>query len=119
MLAVSGCSRLGLFNAVIPKDAGSKLVGSDIAYGADPRQKLDIYAPSAGSSKGVIVFFYGGSWNSGRRQEYEFAGRAFASRGYETVIFDYQLVPKIRYPVFVQDRAKPDAWAIRRAPITR
>jgi acetyl esterase/lipase len=110
-IALSGCSRLGMFNLVVPKDAGSQIVATGVAYGEDPRQKLDIYAPASAVGKApVIVFVYGGSWNSGSRQDYAFVGRTFASRGFLTVVFDYRLVPKIRYPEFVRDGAKALAW---------
>lgn len=114
LVLVSACSRLGAFNAVIPKDGGVTTAARDVAYGTDQRQKLDIFVPAdATASKGVIVFFYGGSWNSGARQEYGFAARAFASRGFTTVVFDYRLVPQYRYPVFVEDGAKAVAWTYR------
>lgn len=111
LFGLGACSRLGAFNFVIPKDGGATLVGHGVAYGPDPRQTLDVYAPSGTAPpRGVIVFNYGGSWNSGARQEYGFVGKAFASRGYVTVVFDYRLVPDFRYPVFVQDTAKAVAW---------
>jgi acetyl esterase/lipase len=114
MVSLTGCSQLGLFNALAPHDAGTRLVARDVAYGTDPRQRLDIYAPVDGQGRSaVVVFVYGGSWNSGRRQEYAFAARALASRGYVTVLFDYRLVPEHRYPVFVEDTAKAVAWTHR------
>lgn len=116
VMAASGCTQLGAFNAVIPHDAARR-VASDVAYGSHPRQRLDVYAPGPGDEKrGVIVFIYGGSWNSGRRQDYAFAAKAFASRGFVTVVPDYRLVPEFRYPVFVEDAAKAVAWAHENAP---
>lgn len=108
----AGCSRLGAFDAVIPKDSGSHLAASDIAYGDQPRQKLDVYMPDS-AARGTVVFVYGGSWNSGDKSDYGFVGKALASRGYATVILDYRLVPDVRYPVFVQDTAAAIAWASR------
>jgi acetyl esterase/lipase len=55
---------LAIFNALVPKDPGSRLAASDIAYGPDPRQRLDIYAPEGQGPFPVIVFVYGGSWDS-------------------------------------------------------
>jgi acetyl esterase/lipase len=113
-LAVAGCTQLGAFNAVIPHDRGVRLVASDIAYGAESRQRLDIYRPPAiEASAGVIVFVYGGSWSSGRKQDYAFVAKALAAGGFVTVLFDYRLVPDIRYPVFVEDAAKAVAWTYR------
>ncbi len=37
-----------------------------LAYGAEPRQKLDIYVPSGLKAPApVVLFFYGGGWQSG------------------------------------------------------
>ena len=118
MLGLSGCSSLGVLNAVLPKDSGSTLAASDVAYGEDSRQKLDVYAPTDGpatAKRDVVVFVYGGSWDNGSRSNYSFAGRAFAARGYLTVIGDYRLVPDHPYPDFVQDTASVVAWAHRNA----
>ncbi len=115
-LSLAGCSPLGAFNAVIPKDRGVTVVARGVSYGPEPRQKLDIYAPPEGAgNNGVVVFVYGGSWNSGSKSDYAFAGRAFAAQGFVTMVFDYRLVPAIRYPVFVEDSAKAVAWAYRNA----
>lgn len=115
-LSLTGCSPLGAFNAVIPKDGGVELAARSVAYGGDPRQKLDVYVPAGNAPRrGVLVFIYGGSWNSGSKSDYGFVGRAFASQSYVTVIPDYRLVPKHVYPDFVEDGAKATAWAFRNA----
>jgi acetyl esterase/lipase len=114
LLVVSACSPLGVYNSLVPKDDGVTVAASGVGYGPDPRQRLDVYGPD-GASRGVVVFIYGGSWNSGARGDYSFVGKAFAAQGYTTVIPDYRLVPQVRYPDFVQDTAKAIAWAYRNA----
>ena len=111
LLGLTGCSALGVLNAILPKDGGSRRAAENVAYGADPRQRLDVYVPNTGANHGVVVFVYGGSWNNGSRSDYGFVGRAFASRGFVTVIGDYRLVPEHPYPDFVRDCAKIVAWA--------
>ena len=108
---------LGSFNALMPKDWASKRVAEGVAYGAGERLKLDVYAPRAASARPrpVIVFFYGGSWNSGRRQGYAFAARALAARGFVVIVPDYRLVPEARYPDFLQDCAAAVRWARRQS----
>jgi acetyl esterase/lipase len=59
------------------------------------------------------VFFYGGSWNRGRRADYRFVGRALASRGIVVVIPDYRVYPQVRYPDFLRDGARAVAWTRR------
>mgnify|MGYP006191682469 CR=1 FL=1 len=58
----------------------------------------------------MVVFFYGGSWNSGSKDDYGFVGEALASRGIVVVIADYRLDPQVRYPAFLQDGAQAVAW---------
>lgn len=112
-LALAGCSRLGVLNGVndlTPGDGDVGRRGEGIAYGPDPRQRLDVYAPRNAAGAPVLLFFYGGSWSSGRRQDYAFAARAYAARGFVTVIPDYRLVPQVQYPAFVEDGAAALAW---------
>jgi acetyl esterase/lipase len=112
-LLLAGCSPLTAFNGVVPKDRGGVLLARGEAYGAHPRQLLDIYAPrklAAGARVPVIVWFYGGSWSSGDRQGYAFAGRALASRGFVVAVPDYRLVPEVRYPAFLEDSAAAVKW---------
>jgi acetyl esterase/lipase len=114
-LLPAACSTLSAFDTLVPKDGGTKLAAREIAYGPEPRQKLDVYVPVGSDPLGVLVFVYGGSWSNGSKADYGFAGRAFAARGYVTVIFDYRLVPDVRYPAFVEDTAKAVAWTRRNA----
>jgi acetyl esterase/lipase len=112
-LLLAACSPLAVVNAVSPV-AGTQATAS-IAYGADARNRLDIYRPpadkvKAGVAAPVIVFFYGGNWVSGQRADYAFVGRALAARGYVVVIPDYRLYPQVRYPDFLDDGARAVAW---------
>ncbi|MBC2380521.1 alpha/beta hydrolase [Pseudomonas sp. WS 5106] len=106
---LAACSPIKVLNALTPSSTFTKT--SAIAYGDDPRQKLDIYRPvPAISNAPVVVFFYGGSWNSGSKDDYGFVGEALASRGIVVVIADYRLYPQVRYPAFLQDGAQAVAW---------
>jgi len=109
VLAVAGCSPAGALNALAEPDASRLVTG--IAYGRDPRQQLDVYVPAKQSGPyPVVLFFFGGSWNSGARADYRFVGEALASRGVLTVVADYRLFPQVRYPAFLEDCAQAAAW---------
>lgn len=84
----------------------------DVSYGPLPLQKLDIYVPADFRRKNldVIVFFYGGRWTSGAKENYRFVGAAFTDKGFIVVIPNYQKYPQVRFPVFVEDGAKALAW---------
>lgn len=111
----AACTPLSLFATLSPKDPASHVARGQ-AYGAAPRQRLDVYAPRRGPTPApVAVFFYGGSWDSGRRQDYNWVGRALASRGFLTIVADYRVYPEVRYPGFLDDGAQAVAWASRNA----
>lgn len=109
LLVLTGCSPVKVLNALTPDDTFHSTTG--IAYGDDPRQKLDVYVPRQPLKDApVVVFFYGGSWNSGARGDYAFVGEALASRGIVAVLADYRLYPQVRYPLFLEDSARAVAW---------
>ena len=113
--ALSACSPLSLFATFTPKDA-TKSPEHGVAFGPDPRQRLDVYAPRRETAPApVAVFFYGGSWDSGRRQDYGWVGRALAAQGFLTLVPDYRLYPAVRYPGFVEDGALAVRWAVDHA----
>lgn len=91
-------------NATVPR-TGYR-VELDRSYGPDPRHKLDLYVPDGVlSSAPVLLFFYGGSWQSGSKAIYRAFGQAFASQGIVTAVADYRLYPQVRYPDFLDDGA--------------
>lgn len=114
---LSACSPIGTLNAV--SAGGTKhAVTRDVSYGPLARQRLDIYRPSASSPPAgwpLVVFFYGGSWSSGQRDDYAFVGAALADRGVVTLVADYRLYPEVRYPDFMKDSAKALSYGLDEA----
>lgn len=96
----------------MPKDSASRRLAGGLPYAAGPRRALDLYGPRRreGAPLPVVVFFYGGAWNSGSRAHYGFAARALAALGYLVVVPDYRLVPEIEYPAFIEDCAAAVTW---------
>ncbi|MCZ4314587.1 alpha/beta hydrolase [Comamonadaceae bacterium G21597-S1] len=115
-IALTACSPAGTLNALTPRDGFS--LDADVSYGALPRQKLAVFRPTRPAPPGgwpVVVFFYGGSWNSGDRADYTFVGAALAERGILTLVADYRLYPAVRYPDFLADSARAVAYGIDQA----
>lgn len=109
LAAVVACSPLTLLNASAPSDGYRRV--ADIAYGDNPRQKLDLYVPDHVTGPlPVVVFFYGGAWQEGSREDYRFAGEALASRGFLAAVADYRVHPEVRYPDFLRDSASAVRW---------
>ena len=109
---LGGCSVVGTLNALAPE----RLWRDGIAYGPEARHRLDIYRPAGDGTFPVVVFLYGGNWDSGNRAMYRFVGGALAAAGFITVIPDYRLYPQIRYPDFLTDCAAAVAWTRRGGP---
>lgn len=110
---VVACSPTRLLSAVSHNDKVRVISG--LAYGTADRQTLDIYQPNLplGTISPVVIFVYGGSWQNGSKAGYGFIGHSLAQAGYTTVVIDYRLAPKHRYPAFVQDTADAIAWTYR------
>jgi acetyl esterase/lipase len=106
---------LALFDCFTPKDPGARQVVRDVAYGAHPRQRLDLYAPPGAKGLPLLVFFHGGGWDSGSKDFYRWVGRALAAGGFVTALPNYRLVPEVRFPVFLEDAASAVARAVEAA----
>lgn len=115
---LGGCSAAAMLNATVPRNGFT--LERDIAYGPLPRQKLDLYRPDRPRSDGrSVIFFYGGAWDSGSKNDYLFVGQALAARGVTTIIADYRIYPEVTFPDFVEDGARATGWAAERAGADR
>jgi acetyl esterase/lipase len=105
----TACSATGVLNGVTA--SGAVAVTRGVAYEPGPRGGLDVYAPRApGPGRPVVVFFYGGSWDSGSRADYAWIGQSLAGLGYVAVIPDYRIYPEARWPDFLRDSARAVRW---------
>ena len=112
-LPASACSPAAPLNLLASRQGLE--IDRSLSYAAGPRQTLDVYRPEGGKNLPVIVFFYGGSWQSGSKDTYLFAATALAHRGYVVVVPDYRTYPEVTYPAFLKDGAQAVAWAKRNA----
>ena len=58
----------------------------------------------------MVLFFYGGAWDSGSKNDYLFVAEALTSRGYVVVIADYRLYPEVVFPAYMDDAALAVKW---------
>jgi len=98
--------------------AGVK-VTKDIAYGAHPRQKLDIYQPSGKRNLPIMVFFHGGGYTAGER-DYNPMVHAniltyFAHNGFLGINADYRLAPEFAWPTGGEDVRSVVEWVKKNA----
>ena len=115
---LAGCSPVRLLNAFIP-ESGFEAT-RDIAFSAHPRNKLDVYRPvsfaspststSTAAPKPVVVFFYGGAWESGDKNAFLFVAEALTSRGYVVAMPNYRHYPEVIFPAYMEDAALAVKW---------
>lgn len=113
-MLVAGCQSLVLGVANI----GEARPDESVVFDPARDLSLDIYRPEAVVADGgapVVVFFYGGGWRTGNRDQYRFVGRRLAEQGMLAVVADYRLSPRAMFPEFVEDGARAVAWARRNA----
>jgi acetyl esterase/lipase len=116
MLGLAWLAPGRVFNRLVPKDGGSRLIARALEYGPEPRHRLDLYGPREGQGPWpVVLYVHGGSWASGSRRSYDFVGRALAAQGFVVAIPDYRLFPEVRFPSFLEDCALAVAWSVRAA----
>lgn len=92
-----GAKSLNVGDRLLGGGDGATLQVAGEPYGPGVRHKLNIWVPTGTKQTDrlpVVVFLYGGGWYSGARDDYGFAGRAFAKQGFIVVIPDYRIVPE-------------------------
>jgi len=87
-------------------------VQRDIPYieSADPRQKLDIYAPESATNLPVVFWIHGGGWQTGDRASVQLKPKAFVERGFVFVSTGYRLLPNVEMIDIFHDVAKSVHW---------
>lgn len=114
-LLVSGCQAT-LFGVVNATSGSQDVeVHQGIVFDTEHHLALDVYAPPAAIDAPMIVFFYGGAWDSGRREWYRWLGEVLAQHGVVVAIPDYRKYPDVRLAGFLHDAARATAWASHNA----
>jgi acetyl esterase len=110
-----GSQTIDLFTPLLaagPKSGVS--VTADRAYGADPKQTLDVYQPQGANDLPIVVFVHGGALTSGDKNvNKEISANVlyyFARHGFLGINANYRLAPKYVYPAAAQDIGSVVAW---------
>jgi acetyl esterase/lipase len=107
--AIAASFPLKVLNALTSRKGYT--IDAGVTYGTLSRQRLDLYTPNEiGPQTPVVVFFYGGGWNRGEREDYLFVGQSLASAGFIVAIPDYRIYPDVVFPQFVADAANAVAY---------
>jgi len=93
-------------------------IDRDLAYGDDPRHRLDVHTAGDGGDEGgkpVFVFVHGGGFVRGDKHipgspQYDLVGAWAVRHGYVGVTMTYRLAPEHTWPSGPQDVAAAVRW---------
>jgi acetyl esterase/lipase len=116
-MMVAGCGRAAFMAANVAAAFGAYRRHLNIAYGADPQHRLDVYVPDRVpvEPRPLVVFWHGGRWTSGDKADYRFVGAALTELGYVAVLPNYRHYPTVKMPGFMNDAASAALWAAAHA----
>ena len=107
----------GLYITKVPEAAPGVSSLENLAYGADERQRLDVFAPAArpGAGMPVVLFVPGGGFVGGAKSRegvpfYRNVGVFFARNGVVAVTMNYRLAPAHPWPAGGEDVAAALRW---------
>ncbi len=115
VLLLTGCEKSALFTVNSLARFGDYSLTSDVRYGPDKINRLDIYQPEY-SSKGTIIFFYGGCWGACQtlpKEQYRFVAQTLAEQGYNVVIADFRLYPNALFGEIMDDAVAVVDWTVK------
>ncbi len=95
----------GFFSVLFPMTEDYNL-HSNVRYGNEPREVMDIYVPDKAYKRqenGCILFIHGGSWSNGDKKEMASRCIEMAERGYITATMNYTLFSKDNSDYFTVD----------------
>jgi acetyl esterase/lipase len=104
-----------LYAPLVPRPDASR-VERDLAYGPDPRHRLDVFRPAAGESGApVVVFVHGGGFIGGDKGAegapyYNNVGAWAAGQGFVGVNITYRLAPAHPWPAGAEDLGLAVDW---------
>lgn len=100
-----------------PLPAGTRVI-RDIAYGSDPNQRFDVYAPAQAHDAPVIFMVHGGGWRRGDKAMSNVMANKVAywvPRGVVVISTNYRMLPDTRPLDQARDVARALAAAQHRA----
>ena len=86
----------------------------DLAYGPDPRQRIDLF-PSRKGSQNLLVFIHGGYWRSLDKRFFSWLAPSWVAADVSVALVGYRLCPQVRIPDIVEDVLAATNWLFANA----
>lgn len=124
---LASCQSAGIWLANVPSNLNPAMERkSNLQYGDAEWQRLDVYYPATLKADEpnekttvaksdyrrypVVVFWHGGGWTTGHKEQYRFVADRLTREGFVVVIPDYVKYPNAIYPAYVKEAALVSRW---------
>ena len=89
----------------------------DLAYGASPRQAIDLFLPEAGAAARppLLAFIHGGYWQGRDRKDFSYLAEPLVTAGAAVALLGYDLAPAVSMDAIVAEIREGLAWLHRNA----
>jgi triacylglycerol lipase len=108
-----------IYAPLVPRPAATQVIGRDLQYGPDPRQRLDLLVTPR--SPATVVFVHGGGFIMGDKGDadapfYNNVAAWALAQGYSAVNVTYRLAPAHPWPTGPQELAAIVDWLADELP---
>lgn len=102
-------------NTTPPATAEAKML--DISYGADTRNKMDVYLPKDRSTATpFVILIHGGAWTGGNKEDMRGFQDLLLARGYGSVSISYRYVnANVHYGELMEDVHKAVMYCVNKS----
>jgi acetyl esterase/lipase len=107
IMLVAATAASGAVGFITGRDGSSSTpapAGADLAYGSDPAQVLDLWAPAQPRpSAPLVIFVHGGVFSAGDKHDVGPKVTPLLLAGYAVASIDYRLAPRATFPAAARD----------------
>lgn len=106
---------LGLAAALALPVSTARAAGSEIAYGSDPAQRLDLHARPGLKDAPVLLWVHGGGWSIGDKSRVNALPQFAERHGLLLASANYRMAPQVDAGGCAEDVASAAAWIAENA----
>ncbi|WP_267554005.1 alpha/beta hydrolase [Rhizobium rhizogenes] len=84
---------------------------TDVAYGPEPQDRLDLFFPDGDSkNRPIHIFVHGGYWRANVKEDYAFVANTICAAGSIAAIVEYGRLPALRMESLVEQVRRGALW---------
>lgn len=88
---------------------------ADLPYGPHERHRVDLYLPERNPAGDLHIYFHGGYWRAGDKENFAFLAKALADRGIAVAVPNYELCGRSTFEHVVGSALAAFKWVVNNA----